>query len=203
MNIISLQRNIKKRRAYSLPSTSKQPKQTSLPRENPSRLPPAKRPLLFEQPNIKPETLLVSPVILRETALTSEQSGILDFSLENPALLPPAGSPLLVENAKINSASPAVLTESVSFPLNIKAEDKSGHENKETSKQDDQQLKVAWKSYWIILLERSTGKFDKAYSTDAYMTWNLAFFLCPPKHLWKTRSLWFQDRTRLSKSAPR
>ena len=143
----------------------------------------------------QPETLPVSPVILRETGMTSEQSAILDFSLENQVLLPPTGSPLLVENAKINSASPAMLTESASFPLNIKAEDTSGHENKETSKQDDQQLKVAWKSCWIILRQSLLRRcvYDLEFSV----------FLCPPRHLWKTRSLSFQDRTRLSKSAPR
>jgi len=52
MNIVSLLRNMRKPRAYSSLSTSKQ---LSLPRENPARLLPAKRPLLFSE-RIEPNT---------------------------------------------------------------------------------------------------------------------------------------------------
>ena len=117
MNIVSPQRNIKKPRAYSSPSTSKQ---SSLPRQNlnPMRLPPAKRPLLFSE-RIEPNT----PSTKRESASTSKQLTSLHHSLENPScLLPAPQRPLLLvsPNTCIDHAAPTMLSESEIFPLNMR-----------------------------------------------------------------------------------
>ena len=84
MNIVSPQRNFKKPCAYSSPSTSKQ---SSLPRQNSMRLPPAKCPLLFSE-----RIELNTPATKRESASTAEQ--LRGLHLENPSCLLPAERPL-------------------------------------------------------------------------------------------------------------
>ena len=94
MNIVSPQRNIKKR-LQSSPSRHPYPGKT--PRIYRQRKGRCSSSTQISSQKLRRYLHRIS-VILRETASTSEQSAILDFSLENPALLPPAGSPLLVEN---------------------------------------------------------------------------------------------------------
>ena len=138
MNIVSPQRNIKKPRAYSSPSTSKQ---SSLPRQNPARLPPAKRPLLFSE-RIEPNT----PAAKRESASTSKQLTSLHLSQENSSCLQGERSLLLVSpDTCIDHAAPTVLSESEIFPLNIVADDtieKEDEIEKKATQKDELQVDV-------------------------------------------------------------
>ena len=137
MNIVSPQRNFKKPRAYSSPSTSKQ---SSLPRQNSTRLPPAKRPLPFSE-----RIELNTPAAKRESASTSKQ--LRSFHLESPSCLPPAERPLplISPNTCIDHAS-----ESEIFPLNIVPD-----EIKKKATQKDELLQVH------VILNFPSGKRHK------------------------------------------
>ena len=165
MNIVSPQRNIKKPRAYSSPSTSKQ---SSLPRENPACLPPAKHPLFSER--IEPNT----PAAQRESASTSKQMTSFHLSLENPSCIPPTECPLLLVSPNIDHVAPTLLIASEMFPSNVVAdnmiENEDGNKIEEATQKDEQQLQVD-----IILNFPSGERHKQAPKNVANIVENIAF----------------------------